>query len=110
MKYITIFHANLNYAYLTEDRYEFVIARHTRWYWTRQSRFWRCSSLRSVAAEQIAHKTPDVLENSAAIACGQCRSGLTLPHAPNFPREDGVWSIHFQKRFIKTFGLQLQSF
>jgi L-rhamnose mutarotase len=25
MKYITIFHANLNYAYLTEDRYEFVI-------------------------------------------------------------------------------------
>ena len=27
MKYITIFHANLNYAYLTEDRYEFVIRR-----------------------------------------------------------------------------------
>jgi hypothetical protein len=27
MQYITIFHANLNYAYLTEDRYEFVIRR-----------------------------------------------------------------------------------
>ena len=25
MKYIAIFHANLNYAYLTPDRYEFVI-------------------------------------------------------------------------------------
>ncbi len=24
MQYITIFHANLNYAYLTPDRYEFV--------------------------------------------------------------------------------------
>jgi hypothetical protein len=27
MQYITIFHANLNYAYLTEDRYEFVVRR-----------------------------------------------------------------------------------
>ncbi len=25
MKYISIFHANLNYAYLTPDKYEFVI-------------------------------------------------------------------------------------
>ena len=25
MKYVTIFHANLSYAYLTPDRYEFVI-------------------------------------------------------------------------------------
>ena len=25
MKYVAIFHANLNYAYLTPDRYEFVI-------------------------------------------------------------------------------------
>ena len=25
MQYINIFHANLNYAYLTPDRYEFVI-------------------------------------------------------------------------------------
>ena len=25
MKYINSFHANLNYAYLTPDRYEFVI-------------------------------------------------------------------------------------
>ena len=25
MKYVVIFHANLSYAYLTPDRYEFVI-------------------------------------------------------------------------------------
>ena len=25
MKYVSIFHANLNYAYLTPDKYEFVI-------------------------------------------------------------------------------------
>ena len=25
MKYVMIFHANLSYAYLTPDRYEFVI-------------------------------------------------------------------------------------
>ena len=30
MQYITIFHANLNYAYLTEDRYEFVIRRYVK--------------------------------------------------------------------------------
>jgi len=30
MKYIMIFHGNLNYAYLTPDRYEFVIRKLVR--------------------------------------------------------------------------------
>jgi putative transposase len=30
MKYIMIFHANLNYAYLPEHKYEFVIRKYTK--------------------------------------------------------------------------------
>jgi alpha-amylase/alpha-mannosidase (GH57 family) len=49
-----------------------------------------------VTLEQIAHKTPDVLEKlKAAIARGQCEfmgSPYAHPMLPNFPREDGVWS------------------
>jgi predicted glycosyl hydrolase (DUF1957 family) len=103
MKYITIFHANLNYAYLTEDRYEFVIRRaYEMTLDTMQTRFPEVKFVFEASGytlEQIAQKAPDVLEKlKVAIARGQCEfmgSPYAHPMLPNFPREDGIWSIRF---------------
>ncbi|MCP4371483.1 MAG: hypothetical protein GY797_25690, partial [Deltaproteobacteria bacterium] len=103
MKYIMIFHANLNYAYLTPDRYEFVI---------RQSYEMTIDTMRDhfpdvqyvfeasgYTVEQIAEKTPDVLEKlKDAIDQGQCEfmgSPYAHPMLPNFPEKDGLYSINF---------------
>ena len=103
MKYIAIFHANLNYAYLTPDRYEFVI---------RQSYEMTIDAMRDhypntpyvfeasgYTLDEIANRTPDVLEKlKDAIARGQCEfmgSPYAHPMLPNFPREDGLWSLRF---------------
>jgi hypothetical protein len=119
MKYISIFHANLNYAYLTADRYEYVI---------RQSYEVIIDTMREVFAdtqyvfeasgytlEQIAVRTPDVLEKlKAAIERGQCEfmgSPYAHPMLPNFPAEDGLWSIRFSNHCYQKFlGLQPRSF
>jgi len=103
MKYITIFHANLNYAYLTPDRYEFVI---------RTAYEMTIETMREVfpntpyvfeasgyTIDEMARRTPDVLEKlRAAIAAGQCEfmgSPYAHPMLPNFPEEDGLWSLKF---------------
>jgi len=119
MKYIAIFHANLNYAYLTPDNYEFVI---------RQSYELIIDTMREefpdvkyvfeasgYTVEQIAEKTPDVLEKlKAAIAAGQCEfmgSPYAHPMLPNFPEEDGVWSIAFSNEaYEKYLGMTPVSF
>jgi len=119
MKYIAIFHANLNYAYLTEDHYEFVI-RHayemtldTMRSLFPDSRFTFEAS--GYTLEQIAQKTPDVLDKlKAAIARGQCEfmgSPYAHPMLPNFPREDGLWSIRFSNDVYERFlGFRPRSF
>lgn len=119
MKYIVIFHANLNYAYLTEDRYEFVI---------RQAYEMTLDSMREVfpdtrfvfeasgyTLEQIARKTPDVLEKlREAIGRGQCEfmgSPYAHPMLPNFPREDGIWSLSFSNQvYERLLGFTPRSF
>ncbi len=119
MKYITIFHANLNYAYLTEDRYEFVIRRaYEMTLDTMQSHFPEVKFVFEASGytiEQIAQKTPDVLEKlKAAIARGQCEfmgSPYAHPMLPNFPREDGIWSIRFSNEVYERFlGFRPRSF
>ncbi len=119
MKYISIFHANLNYAYLTPDKYEFVI---------RKSYEMTIDTMREVfpdvkyvfeasgyTVEQIAILTPDVLEKlKAAISAGQCEfmgSPYAHPMLPNFPEKDGVWSIKFSNEiYQKYLGIQPKSF
>ncbi len=119
MRYVMIFHANLNYAYLTPDRYEFVI---------RQSYEMTIDTLRDYfpdvqyvfeasgyTIEQIAQKTPDVLEKlNDAIERGQCEfmgSPYAHPMLPNFPEKDGLWSIRFSNDiYNKYLGLQPASF
>ncbi len=103
---ILIFHANLNYAYLTPDRYEFVIRRaYEMIIDTFRSRFPDCRYVFEASGytlDEIAQRTPDVLEKlRRAIASGQCEfmgSPYAHPMLPNFPAEDGSWSIRFSNR------------
>ncbi len=119
MKYITIFHANLNYAYLTPDRYEFVI---------RTAYEMTIDTMREVfpdtpyvfeasgyTVEEMAQRTPDVLEKlKGAISTGQCEfmgSPYAHPMLPNFPEEDGLWSLKFSNQtYEKHLGLRPSSF
>ncbi len=119
MKYVMIFHANLNYAYLTPDRYEFVI---------RNSYELMLDTMREeypdvkfvfeasgYTIEQMAEKTPDVLEKlKVAIANGTCEF-MGSPHAhpmlPNFPEKDGVKSLEFAvEAYQKHLGMRPDSF
>ncbi len=119
MKYIAIFHANINYAYLTEDRYEFVIRRAYEMILdTLHTQFPDVQYVFEASGytlEQIARKTPDVLEKiKAAIARGQCEfmgSPYAHPMLPNFPREDGLWSLCFSNQvYEKLLGFMPRSF
>jgi alpha-amylase/alpha-mannosidase (GH57 family) len=119
MQYITIFHANLNYAYLTEDRYEFVIRQ--AYEMTLDTMLAEFPDVPFVfeasgyTLEHMAQKTPDVLEKlKAAIARGQCEfmgSPYAHPMLPNFPRADGLWSIRFSNEvYDRLLGFRPKSF
>lgn len=119
MKYITIFHANLNYAYLPERRYEFVIRNSYELIFDVMRR--RCPKDKYVfeasgyTIEQMAIKTPDVIEKlKAAVKSGQCEfmgSPYAHPMLPNFPEEDGRWSIKFSNdAYRKYLGFVPKSF
>ncbi len=119
MHYITIFHANLNYAYLTEDRYEFVIRRaYEMTLDTMQAEFPEVPFVFEASGytlEHMAQKTPDVLEKlKAAIARGQCEfmgSPYAHPMLPNFPQADGLWSIRFSNEvYDRLLGFRPKSF
>jgi len=119
MKYIAIFHANLNYAYLPERRYEFVIRNSYELIFDTMRT--RCPKDKYVfeasgyTIDQMALKTPDVLQKLRdAIASGQCEfmgSPYAHPMLPNFPEEDGRWSIAFSNEaYRKHLGMQPKSF
>ena len=103
MKYILIFHANLNYSYLTSDKYEFVLRKSyemvidtMREHFPDVQYVFEASGF---TIDQMARLTPDVLEKlKNAIKSGQCEfmgSPYAHPMLPNFPQEDGLWSIVF---------------
>jgi len=119
MQYITIFHANLNYAYLTPDRYEFVIRTAYEMTIDTMGEVFPDTPYVFEASgytiEEIAKRTPDVLEKlRAAIASGQCEfmgSPYAHPMLPNFPEEDGLWSLKFSMAaYEKYLGLRPVSF
>ncbi len=119
MKYILIFHANLNYAYLPEHKYEFVIRKSyeltidtMREHFPDTKYVFEASGF---TIEQIAWKTPDVLEKlKSAIQSGQCEfvgSPYAHPMLPNFPKEDGIWSLKFSNEvYDKYLGIKPVSF
>ncbi|MCK5001305.1 MAG: hypothetical protein KAS23_17295, partial [Anaerohalosphaera sp.] len=119
MKYISIFHANLNYAYLTPDRYEFVIRKaYEMTIDTMREHFPDTPYVFEASGytiEEIASRTPDVLEKlKAAIASGRCEfmgSPYAHPMLPNFPQADGLWSIRFSNEaYEKHLGIAPKSF
>lgn len=111
MQYVMIFHANLNYAYLTPDRYEFVIRKsYEMTFDTMTGMFPDVKFVFEASGytiEEIAKRCPDVLAKiKRACATGQCEF-MGSPHAhpmlPNFPEEDGVWSIRFANETYKKY-------
>ena len=119
MRYVAIFHANLNYAYLTPDRYEFVIRESYELILdTMREQFPDCRFVFEASGytvEQIARRTPDVLEKlQDAIRSGRCEfmgSPYAHPMLPNFPEEDGVWALRFSAEvYDRYLGLQPKSF
>ena len=119
MKYVMIFHANLNYAYLTPDRYEFVIRKsYEMTLDTMEQEFPDVKFVFEASGytiEEIANRCPDVLEKlKRACREGRCEfmgSPYAHPMLPNFPKEDGVWSIAFtNEAYKKHLGFVPRSF
>ncbi len=119
MQYIAVFHANLNYAYLVPERYEFVIrSSYELLLDTMKARFPDTQFVFEASGytlEQIAEKTPDVLEKlKAAVSSGRCEfmgSPYAHPMLPNFPESDGLWTITFSNEvYQRLLGFQPKSF
>ncbi|HDS06550.1 MAG TPA: hypothetical protein ENO05_02890 [Bacteroides sp.] len=119
MKYISIFHANLNYAYLVPEKYEFVIrSSYELIFDTMRENFPDVRYVFEASGYTIEHMAliaPDVLEKlKDAIERGQCEfmgSPYAHPMLANFPREDGLWSIRFSNDIYRKYlGMQPVSF
>lgn len=119
MKYVSIFHANLNYAYLTPDNYEFVIREaYEMTLDTMREKFPGTKYVFEASGytiEMMEKYTPDVVEKlKAAIADGSCEfmgSPYAHPMLPNFPEKDGAWTLEFSHRiYEKVLGMRPVSF
>ncbi|VGO15067.1 Alpha-amylase 1 [Pontiella desulfatans] len=117
-KYVAIFHANLNYAFLIPESYERVIRSS---YEVIIDGFDKYPDEKYVfeasgyTIEQMAEITPDVLEKlKAAISRGQCDfmgAPYSHPIMANIPEEDGYWSCEFAQRvYEKHLGMRAESF
>lgn len=119
MKYVSIFHANLNYAYLTPDQYEFVIREaYEMTIDTMRENFPGTKYVFEASGytiEMMEKYTPDVIEKlKASIADGSCEfmgSPYAHPMLPNFPEKDGLWSLEFSHRaYERILGMRPVSF
>ncbi len=118
MKYVAIFHANLNYAFLEPYKYEQVIrASYETIFDTFRE---KCPEARYVfeasgyTIEQMAKLTPDVLKKLIdAVERGQCEfmgAPYSHPIMANVPEEDGYWSNYFaMKTYDKYLGFRPES-
>lgn len=114
MKYVTIFHANLNYAFLEAYKYEQVIRASYEAILDAFRDFPKAKYVFEASGftiDQMAELTPDVLEKlCAAIESGQCEfmgSPYAHPMLANFPEEDGRWANEFAMRtYEKHLGMR----
>lgn len=118
MKYVTIYHANLNYAFLEPHKYEQVIRASYETILDAhaaagpQAKFVFESS--GFTVDLMAKKCPDVLEKLRALmATGQCEfmgAPYAHPIMANIPEEDGYWSCEFSQRaYEKHLGRRIES-
>lgn len=119
MKYVTIFHANLNYAYLKPDRYEFVIREaYEMLFDTMREKFPGTKFVFEASGytiEMMEKYTPDVSDKLCqAISDGSCEfmgSPYAHPMLPNFPEKDGWWTLEFaQQVYERVLGIRPESF
>jgi len=119
MKYVAIFHANLNYAFLIPQNYERVIrASYDVILDTFLKKFPQAKFVFEASGytiEHIAKLTPDVLDKlKTLIARGQCEfmgAPYSHPIMANIPEEDGYWSCEFAMRaFERHLGFRPKSF
>ena len=103
MKHVAIFHANLNYAFLEEKKYEQVIrASYETIFDVFGKKFPHQKYVFEASGytiEQMALKTPDVLKKLIQ-ACerGQCEfmgAPYAHPVLANITAEEGLWSLRF---------------
>lgn len=118
MKYVAIFHANLNYAFLEEEKYERTIrASYETIFDTFREKHPDAKYVFEASGftiDQMAEKTPDVLKKLRdAIECGQCEfmgAPYAHPIMANIPEEDGRWSNIFSMRsYEKHLGMKPES-
>ncbi len=118
MKYIALFHANLNYAYLIPESYERVIRSSYEVIFDSFAKHPDAKYIFEASGytiEQMASVTPDVLEKlKAAMESGQCEfmgAPYSHPIMANIPEEDGYWSCEFaQRTYEKYLGQRAESF
>lgn len=118
MNYVSIFHANLNYAFLEPDKYEQVIRASYEKIFDTFAKF--PADVKYVfeasgyTIDQMAALTPDVLAKlRTAIELGQCEfmgAPYSHPIMANIPEEDGRWSnIFSMQSYEKHLGFRPKS-
>ena len=119
MKYVSIFHANLNYAYLVPDQYEFVIREaYEMTFDTMRECFPGTKYVFEASGytvEMMQKYAPDVVEKlKAAIGDGTCEfmgSPYAHPMLPNFPEKDGLHTLMFShETYERILGMRPVSF
>ena len=117
-KYVAIYHANLNYAFLIPENYERVIRGSYEVIIDGHAKYPDAKYVFEASGytiDQMAKLTPDVLKKlKAAIAAGQCEfmgAPYSHPIMANIPEEDGYWSCELaQRTFEKHLGSRIESF
>ncbi|MBN1863264.1 MAG: hypothetical protein JW808_00010 [Victivallales bacterium] len=119
MKYVAIFHANLNYAYLTPDNYEFVVREaYEMTFDTMRQNFPGTKYVFEASGytvEMMEKYAPDVVVKlKDAIHDGTCEfmgSPYAHPMLPNFPEGDGLKTLEFSMRaYERILGMRPESF
>ena len=118
MKYVAIYHANLNYAFLEPHKYEQVIRASYETIIDGHAKVGPEAKYVFEASgftiDLMAEKCPDVLAKlRKAIESGQCEfmgAPYAHPVLANIPEEDCYWSCEFSQRtYEKHLGLRAES-
>lgn len=119
MKYVAIYHANLNYAFLLPEKYEQVIRASYGTILDGHARLGPRAKFVFEASgftiDVMAEKCPDILARLRALMdSGQCElmgAPYAHPVMANVPEEDGYWSCEFSQRaYEKHLGRRVESF
>lgn len=119
MKYLALYHANLNYAFLEPHKYEQVIRASYETIVDGHAKFGPEAKYIFEASgftiDIMAEKCPEVLAKlRRAIESGQCEfmgAPYAHPLMANIPEEDGYWSCEFSQRsYQRHLGFRAESF